>query len=448
MGTLASVRRWFMVVVGALLLSQVASGAFAADKDFGDAPDGAPYRGEADIVARFPSLEASNGARHVAAGRLRLGRRVDREAGSRQVDRDRHDDGFFADLDRCRVSELVFLVDARRLPAALRSAGHTAYLNAWFDWNRDGDWEDTDRCGEDVPEHRVVNVPLDMASFARRPVQAIRVRARAGRQVREIWYRASLTFDELFTSPFGTGLFQHGETEDYGPRPEREAEEKRKKFTAGCDPNPSFISHDRPLDVSFRYTGVPPRPSVKLVSKRPEDVAFALKPGGAGFRVRGKEDRRPAGEVAQKVTFKFRFTRGNRTIGVACEVTIYHAKVKKKRPDGIPVPPIERPPTQPGIGRFRETIVLSTPCPPNATINREYKIDIPADAKNPTHRFLHETEEQDLVRPFCPGSTETPEKVEIIPSPSPGQIAYRITLTIKTTVGSPERRHRVRVKFD
>jgi len=128
--------------------------------DFGDAPDG-PY----------PSLLASNGARHhnkegevykfyewlgdiwyfIEAQRCDTVPQVDVELDSRQVDKDSPntppgpDDGirFYPPYDSAPGESLDVLISTSCMKG--QRYGPTQgllYFNGWFDWNRDGDWDD------------------------------------------------------------------------------------------------------------------------------------------------------------------------------------------------------------------------------------------------------------------------------------------------------------------
>src|SRR4051812_44703841 len=149
--------------------------------DFGDAPDGGPAGYGNGAVGHFPSRARSDGARHTKWGPLVLGHGVSSETDSRQVDADPFDDGFSAQLEPCKVSHVEFAINAAGLPLALRTAGHHAYLNAWFDFNRDGRWSGSSGCGgKRAPEWGVKNVAISLASFAAKPIQDVQVDVVAG----------------------------------------------------------------------------------------------------------------------------------------------------------------------------------------------------------------------------------------------------------------------------
>lgn len=110
------------VVVGPVL---------AEDLDYGDAPD-----------LTYPTWLFSNGARHVILPNIYLGRGVDGErdgqpnasaTGDDIVDTDDEDGVVFAtDLVPGEPATLVVTASVRGV------------LNAWIDWNADGDWDDAD----------------------------------------------------------------------------------------------------------------------------------------------------------------------------------------------------------------------------------------------------------------------------------------------------------------
>ncbi len=113
----------------AMDLAFVVRDATAADQDFGDAPD-PPY----------PTVKASDGARHTVDGRTFLGHLVDAE-------RDGQPDATATGDDLAGVDDddgVVFMTDLT--PGAQATVAVTAstsgVLNAWIDFNGDGDWDD------------------------------------------------------------------------------------------------------------------------------------------------------------------------------------------------------------------------------------------------------------------------------------------------------------------
>lgn len=247
-----------------LLTGAPAGGAAPPNADYGDAPDGAnaSYSSARRLVAGFPSLRASNGPRHNRAKRFGLGVRTDREADSRQVDRDQGDDGYHVRLDRCQPSRAFFVVDATGLPSALRTSDHRAYLNAWMDWDRNGRWRGRSSCGgKSAREWWIRNRAIDMSGFDDRNFRVFVVRVLAGPAKRNMWMRASLTLDEKHKAS-SKGRFDYGETEDYLLHDRLAGTGKRKPASrkplpddppdnAYCDPWAVFLDHAGPfrLDV-------------------------------------------------------------------------------------------------------------------------------------------------------------------------------------------------------
>ena len=161
---------------GATILT-VTSGLGA---DYGDAP--APY----------PTLNADDGARHSLVENFFLGESVDADSDGEQAtdaNIDAHDDGVL--LSGLIARDLVNLVTV--------SATGPGFLDAWIDWNQDGDWDDS---GEQIFTRRGLN---------------------AGDNDLEFDVASNVPFGETFArfrfssvgglDPFGAAL--DGEVEDY-----------------------------------------------------------------------------------------------------------------------------------------------------------------------------------------------------------------------------------------
>jgi len=101
-------------------------------KDFGDAPD-----------PTYPSLLASNGARHSVFAFEWLGKDVNGEHDSNQVAADKFDDGvtFVGTPKLGSPFRVIVRVNTSGLGAARYGADDKLYLNAWIDWNVNGEWE-------------------------------------------------------------------------------------------------------------------------------------------------------------------------------------------------------------------------------------------------------------------------------------------------------------------
>ncbi|MDH4208773.1 MAG: hypothetical protein OEV76_07860, partial [Anaerolineae bacterium] len=127
--------------------------------DFGDAPE-----------PGFPSLEASDGARHALISYEWLGAAVDAEEDSRQVDLDRYDDGIIiGELHSCTQGSVRVgvTVGNREDPAHPYDADHLLYLNVLVDWDGDGSWSGRVHCleGSVASEWAVRNLPIDVSSW-------------------------------------------------------------------------------------------------------------------------------------------------------------------------------------------------------------------------------------------------------------------------------------------
>jgi hypothetical protein len=157
----------------------------AGDTDFGDAPDPA-----------YPTLLLSDGARHTVVSDIYLGRLVDGEFDGLP------DAGATGDDFRCSDDEdgVIFsdLVVGKSATVEV-TASTSGSLNAWIDWNADGDWDDAgEQVFADEPLATGSNtLPLDV------PARAV----------------AGETFARLrFSTMRGlrvTGLAPNGEVEDY-----------------------------------------------------------------------------------------------------------------------------------------------------------------------------------------------------------------------------------------
>ena len=215
--------------------------------DLGDAPDSTNHGGVAmtaypgPVMARYPTVfDPATGApqgprHHFPRFDAWLGARVsgERDAdlmpdedlatnlqpGADAADRDRYDDGVtkWPTLQHCAQTDMA-------VDVTVMDGLKTRYINAWIDWNRDGDWEDSFQCpGAIVSEwvvrnfatnlnNGVTNVPLPPFLAADSPNLPDKLR----------WLRVSIA-----DQPAPTNANQHadgrgpqfgyrfGETEDY-----------------------------------------------------------------------------------------------------------------------------------------------------------------------------------------------------------------------------------------
>ena len=107
--------------------------------DFGDAPE--------TTATKYPVRLARNGARNVVTETLRLGNTIDAETDGRPNSTATGDgaDEDGVTLPRLTIGTTVNLTVAVKAPPERR-----VHLNAWVDFNRDGDWDDA---GERIAEN-------------------------------------------------------------------------------------------------------------------------------------------------------------------------------------------------------------------------------------------------------------------------------------------------------
>jgi hypothetical protein len=137
-------------------------------------------------------------------------------------DRDGADDGvtFPSTLPHCG-NATVNVVGQNNL-------GSNLYLNAWSDWNRDGDWDDTSVCECEISEwviqgYTVVPGPFDL-NIPITPCHPV------ADPTEPLWARVTLSEEASLSGepwiyggqpyPASTACFGEGETEDYLVRPE------------------------------------------------------------------------------------------------------------------------------------------------------------------------------------------------------------------------------------
>jgi len=163
--------------------------------DFGDAPD-PPY----------PSLLASNGARHNITDYEWLGLNVTREGDAKLVDQDEFDDGVeFSALSSFSNASVNITVTVSNASSGRYSSNpeNLIYINGWFDWNGDGWSED---------EH-VFSIALNPSTWDGNS-KRITVNFTTGNiTTSEVWARIRLDYGQNITTPYGA--VSYGEVEDY-----------------------------------------------------------------------------------------------------------------------------------------------------------------------------------------------------------------------------------------
>lgn len=113
--------------------------------DWGDAPDSAP-------IYNYPTLKANNGAHHEIVAGICLGSGIDSESdGQPSAGADGDDTTGIDDEDGVVFDNAV--MDSGATQYMTVTASTAGYLDAWIDYNGDGDWDDFD-------EHPLVKYPL------------------------------------------------------------------------------------------------------------------------------------------------------------------------------------------------------------------------------------------------------------------------------------------------
>ena len=158
-----------------------------ATMDFGDAPD-----------PTYPTLLDSDGARHVVVMRTYLGAGVDAELNGKPSPTAQGDDNADTD-DEDGVTGLPSQLIPGDKPTVTVSASVNGYLNAWIDFNRNGDWLDP---GEQIFINEAISFGANTLSF-KVPTDAI-----SGPTLARFRYntKGGLSFH---------GLADDGEVEDY-----------------------------------------------------------------------------------------------------------------------------------------------------------------------------------------------------------------------------------------
>ncbi len=159
--------------------------------DFGDAPDMPP------VGYNYPTLLASNGARHYKYLNIRMGALIDAETNGQPTTTALGDDFNFSDDEDGVVFVNKMYVG---LPANIQvTASVPGFLNAWMDFNKDGDWADA---GEQIFTNQPVATGLNNMTFT------LPTTAQQGKTYTRFRFNTigGLTY---------TGLAMNGEVEDY-----------------------------------------------------------------------------------------------------------------------------------------------------------------------------------------------------------------------------------------
>lgn len=138
---------------------------------------------------------------------------------ARLADRDGADDGlvFPVDLPHCGLTVITYTV------TVTPSAQFSQYiLNVWFDYNRDGDWEDAFDCGFSVPEWDVQDDPVVVGPGTHTLTTPNFVSYNPTPE-KPLWMRITLSGQYAPTAAVASGAdgrgpsggYAYGETEDY-----------------------------------------------------------------------------------------------------------------------------------------------------------------------------------------------------------------------------------------
>ena len=135
-----------------------------AANDYGDAPSN-----------KYPTLASQNGARHNTKSGLYLGSWADGESNAQESD----DADGYDDEDGVRFLDTLFAGSTARVDVTANGEGK---VNAWIDFNLDGDWEDT---GEHVlvdadVDAGIQRFTIDVPASARSGVSYARFRLNSG----------------------------------------------------------------------------------------------------------------------------------------------------------------------------------------------------------------------------------------------------------------------------
>jgi len=124
------------------------------EMDFGDAPDMPP------VGYNYPTLLSSNGARHFKYLNIRMGALIDPETNGQPNTPSLGDDMAFTD-DEDGVAFIGKMYVGK--PANIQvTASISGFLNAWMDFNKDGDWGDP---GEQIFTNQPLVAGLNALTF-------------------------------------------------------------------------------------------------------------------------------------------------------------------------------------------------------------------------------------------------------------------------------------------
>ncbi|NDV63554.1 hypothetical protein G0Q06_13905 [Puniceicoccales bacterium CK1056] len=256
-----------MLLAGLLM----ASSLFAAD--FGDAPDGTDafypvFPGNPAIIGQFPTLLASDGARHADLTDCWLGgpgsapsSEADANDGSdpdglaNLVNNDAGDEGlpvipFYLDLDSATATATVTV----RVTVPEGAPDLPRTLNMLVDWDQSGDWKNP---GTGEPEWVIQNYSVNVTPGSTQ-LLSIPITWGMGADIfpQVFWTRLTLTRSTITaTIPAdgwdGSGSFAYGETEDFLFHPNARHDAINSPWSAPMSPAPGTVPDNPPPSISL-----------------------------------------------------------------------------------------------------------------------------------------------------------------------------------------------------
>jgi hypothetical protein len=247
------------IAVGSVATSQAGSkepvNIAAANRDYGDAPEGALAYPSSGILGQFPTCVGVGPASWIEHnGRsLYFGHAVDFESDGNgghcpSFDPSTYDqDEGFGDGDAGLIRPRSYSIHSVAgvptvYPLATtglesmgstcltygwgvtldievhnqRSDGQSGYVNVLADWNQDGTWGGSSACptGGSASEHILVNFPIP-AGYSGPLSDLVPPNFHVGPNPGYVWFRFSITDRQVPTEWSGDGIFDDGETEDY-----------------------------------------------------------------------------------------------------------------------------------------------------------------------------------------------------------------------------------------
>lgn len=314
------------ILVASVLL--VTGGYFGLQKyidvygsDFGDAPDGttAYQNGEIEIAGKFPSQKASNGLRAKDNSQVWLGKKVDKELESKQVNSDKFDDGLAVKQQENGLTQTAYFAVNIAKPGKLTGK---AYLNFWIDLNSDGAWS----ADEWVVKNQTVDLSSQKESFDSYSAEFV-----SANQVSNLWRRASVSYEQQLSSP--TGEIKIGEVEDFGPP----IFGKEKNYFAKCDPEPLMLNHGQGGYIEM-VTQKDSEPIASYWVKKGsslKDKAKEIKDSGnKSLYYKSTQVDGPKRLVIDEVKIQYRFIGWSKKFTNTCDVWIQHDEKGSGPPPG------------------------------------------------------------------------------------------------------------------